>query len=139
MNRPPAVAIDFGSPESDIQSTSSLEFEHVGYPDHYQHQQHHHRAEETLPLHYMSEEKARRRVRPGGAAGGGGGVDAAEFNEKEQFEYQEYDDAGKDVYNKPRPYNGARISSGRLPAHPPPPPTSIVSAMPRTLSSWTRR
>lgn len=121
MNRPPAVAIDFGSPESDIQSTSSLEFEHVGYPDQYHHQ--HHRAEETLPLHYMSEEKARRRVRPGGA---GGGLDA-DFNEKEQFEYQEYDDAGKDVYNKPRPYNGARISSGRLPAQPFPPPTSIVS------------
>ncbi|KAJ2933739.1 hypothetical protein H1R20_g3356, partial [Candolleomyces eurysporus] len=144
MNRPPAVAIDFGSPESDIQSTSSLEFEHVGHPDHY-HQHHHHRAEETLPLHYMSEEKARRRVRVGGA---GGGTDA-DFNEKEQFEYQEYDDAGKDVYNKPRPYNGTRISSGRLPAHPLPPPASIrefiwqnLDLIPpivyTLLSCWTR-
>ncbi|RXW18469.1 hypothetical protein EST38_g7382 [Candolleomyces aberdarensis] len=144
MNRPPAVAIDFGSPDSDIQSTSSLEFEHVGHPDHYH--QHHRRTEETLPLHYMSEEKARRRVRVGGA--GGGGTDA-DFNEKEQFEYQEYDDAGKDVYNKPRPYNGTRISSGRLPAHPLPPPTSIrefiwqnMDLIPpivyTLLSCWTR-
>ena len=70
-----------------------------------------------------TEEKARRRLRVGVDATNG----EYEAPEKEQFEYQEYDDAGKDVYNKPRPYNGARVSSGRAPQRPLPPPTTIVS------------
>ncbi|KAF5322974.1 hypothetical protein D9611_009308 [Ephemerocybe angulata] len=158
MNRPPAVAIDFGTPDSP--NSSSFEFEEVGYPDPYHQHQHQYdpesyggRAnEETLPLHYMSEEKARRRVRAGAAAGNGSDFDggaAVSGNEKEQFEYQEYDDAGKDVYNKPKPYNGQRISSGRGPSQPLPPPTTItefllqnteviVPVVYTLLSCWTR-
>jgi hypothetical protein len=140
MNRPPAVAIDFGT-AADPDVSSSFEFEEVGYPDqyhhHHQHQYHDQRhSEEALPLYSMSvsEEKARRRVRvAAGGAQGAEGDSGFVAGEKEQFEYQEEDDKGKGgVY---RPYNGQRISSGRVPLQHLPPPTSIVSTFVRSLAS----
>ncbi|KAF6743799.1 glycosyltransferase family 39 protein [Ephemerocybe angulata] len=56
-------------------------------------------------------------------------------SEKRQFEDQEYAEAGKDVYSKPK--------AGRGPSHPMPPPTTInteviVPAVYTLLSCWTR-
>ncbi|TFK19151.1 dolichyl-phosphate-mannose-protein mannosyltransferase [Coprinopsis marcescibilis] len=150
--QPSAIAVDIDS------SDAASDFEEVPYPAEYYSNttRQAYRAEEELPLHYMSEEKARRRVvqRGGGhgedgpyegsGAHGGGGV-----AEKEAlFEYQEYDDAGKDVYNKVRTIQ-PRIASGRLPAQPLPPPTSvkeflwqnsehIVPIIYTLFSCWTR-
>lgn len=115
--KPSAVAVDFGTPDLDSPPRTSFDFEEVPYPaDHWSS-----RRQEELPLHYMQEEKARRRVvrGPGGLGGG--------LPTSEQEHYDEYDDnEGKDVYHKTR-YIQGRLGSGRLPQHPLPPPTSIVS------------
>jgi len=106
--RPPQVAIDFGTPPGSPSRTSSDDFERVPYPpDHHKSQQ-----VEELPLHYMNEDKARRR----GVVRGG----------PEPTGHEVYDDDGKDVYAKLRPFKG-RAGSGRLRRAPPPPPTTIVS------------
>ncbi|KAF9448288.1 glycosyltransferase family 39 protein [Macrolepiota fuliginosa MF-IS2] len=104
--RPSAVAVDFGQ----SQYSPDSEYEHVTYPHAVTEQQH-------LPLFHssMAEEKARRRVR--------GPVH--NDNEHIPADYDQYDDAGKDVYNKPNRNVRPHIASGRIPQPPPPPPTSI--------------
>ena len=96
----------------------SFEFEHNPYHSH-------HRSsvnrEEGLPLHYMSEDKTRRRVKATT-------VSVFDQQEKESYYGDYYDDEGKDVYSKLRP-KSSRLSSGRLPQLPLPPPTSIVSSI----------
>ena len=95
----------------------SFEFEHNPYHSH-------HRSsvnrEEGLPLHYMSEDKTRRRVKATT-------VSVYDQQEKEPYYGDYYDDEGKDVYSKLRP-KSSRLSSGRLPQLPLPPPTSVVSS-----------
>jgi hypothetical protein len=109
--RPPAVAVDFGTPDS---PRTSSDFEEVPYPSNHWAS----RQEEELPLHYMNEDKARRRVAksPGGAGG---------FDTMATSQLEAYDDDGKDVYNKMKP-NTNRVGSGRLRQGPPLPTTSIV-------------
>jgi len=125
--KPSAVAVDFGAPDPDYnlpRSDSSFGFEDVSYPT-----THHWSAaqeEQQLPLYSMSEGEARRRVRTGATGGGAGGFDPYE---KERYDD---DDEGKDVYNKPRAAQ-RQISSGRIPQHHLPPPTSIVSRPPTTI------
>jgi dolichyl-phosphate-mannose-protein mannosyltransferase len=115
--RPPAITVDFGAPDSDTPTRSSSEFEEISYPPNHNWSASHN--EEELPLHYMTEEKARRRVvrGPGTAGVFGSATDGV---------YGDYDDEGKDVYNKPRHVQN-RIGSGRLPQPLSPPPTTIVS------------
>ena len=74
--------------------------------------------EEGLPLHYMSEDITRRRVKATT-------VSTYDQQEKEHHYGEYYDDEGKDVYSKLRP-KSSRLSSGRLPQPPLPPPTSVV-------------
>ena len=93
-----------------------FEFEHIPYPS--QHWSSVNR-EEGLPLHYMSEDKTRRRVKAST-------VSTYDQQEKEPYYADYYDDEGKDVYSKLRP-KSSRLSSGRLPQPPLPPPTSVVS------------
>ena len=66
----------------------------------------------------MSEDKTRRRVKAST-------VSVYDQQDKEPYYY---DDEGKDVYSKLRP-KSSRLSSGRLPQPPLPPPTSFVSSI----------
>ncbi|KAF8227100.1 glycosyltransferase family 39 protein [Tricholoma matsutake] len=138
--RPPAITVDFGASESDTQTRSSSEFEEIPYPSN--HNWSASQNEDELPLHYMTEEKARRRVVRGSGS-------ASVFGQaNDGFGYADYDDEGKDVYNKHRHVQN-RIGSGRLPQPLVPPPTTIkefllqnlehVPAVVYTLlSCWTR-
>ncbi|RDB23014.1 Dolichyl-phosphate-mannose--protein mannosyltransferase 2 [Hypsizygus marmoreus] len=137
--RPSAVAVDFGTADSDTPRTSS-DFEEISYPSNYWSSSH---QEEELPLHYMSEEKARRRTGRGGPEGAG-----IYDHLGEKSPQQEYDDEGKDVYSKIRPAKN-RVGSGRLPQPPAPPPTTIREFLLQNLehippivytllSCWTR-
>lgn len=115
--RPPAITVDFGASESDTQTRSSSEFEEIPYPSN--HNWSASQNEDELPLHYMTEEKARRRVVRGSGS-------ASVFGQaNDGFGYADYDDEGKDVYNKHRHVQN-RIGSGRLPQPLVPPPTTIV-------------
>jgi dolichyl-phosphate-mannose-protein mannosyltransferase len=115
--KPSAVAVDFGTPDLDYnlpRSDSSFGFEDVSYPP-----THHWSVapeEQQLPLYSMSEGEARRRVRTGATGGSAGSFDPYE---KERYD----DDEGKDKSRAAQ----RRISSGRVPQHHLPPPTSIVS------------
>jgi len=105
----PAVAIDI---DSDSYLPAS-EYERISYPNNYHWPEQH----QELPLHYMSEETARRRLKPTVGEPYGSPV------QKESF--QDYDDEGKDVYNKLKSVS-TRVGSGRPPQRHPLPPTSIV-------------
>ena len=109
--KPSAVAVD-------IQSDPELaaEYNPISYPNTKLHWSDQH---EQLPLHYMSEDTARRRVK----------VSAHEVYgvQVPNETYGEYNDGGKDVYNKVR--RTTTIGSGRLPQPPLPPPTSVVSLL----------
>ena len=132
--QPPAIAVDFGEPLENRRNSD--DFEEISYPVHHQYL-----TEQQLPLHNMSssvgEEKARRRVPVAKNVSG--------YDEKLQHE-----DEGKDVYSKiqPRQPGLARVSSGKVYRHPPP-PTSIrefilqnMDIIPpliyTLLSCWTR-
>lgn len=123
--RPSAVAVDFGVADSETPRTSS-EFEEIPYPPNHWAAS---RQEEELPLHYMSEEKARRRTGRGGHEGAGI-YDTPGTKEQHQ---DEYNDEGKDVYNKIRPVKN-RVGSGRMPPPPAPPATTIVRKRSRSTS-----
>lgn len=116
--KPPAVAVDFGEPLEPHRNSD--DFEEISYPQH-----HHQYDAEELPLHNMSssvaEGEARRRVP----------VASTRLHPEhdEKAAQMHYDDEGKDVYSKlstlpMRPPPMARMSSGRVYRHPPP-PTSI--------------
>ena len=109
----PAVAIDFGTTDSDTYSRTSSEFEEVPYPSYTTSAFH---REEELPLHYMSEETARRRTVKTGMDG------PPPYEEKKPLD--SWDDDGK----KLRPVNN-RVGSGRLPQPLPPPATNLVCAV----------
>ena len=69
-------------------------------------------------MHYLSEDTARRRVKG-----------AAEGNSPEETKAEpEYNDEGKDVYNKMRVVKGPTLG-GRPQKPPPPPATSLVGFM----------
>ena len=110
--KPSAVAVDI---ESDPELLA--EYNPISYPNTNLHWSDQH---QQLPLHYMSEDTARRRVK----------VSAHDLYgvQVPKESYGEYDDEGKDVYNKAR-HTSARIGSGRLPQPPLPPPTSVVSPL----------
>lgn len=106
--------LDLGTSDPDAPS----EFEHNPYPSNHWSSVN---REEGLPLHYMSEDKTRRRVKAVA-------VSLYDQQEKEHHYGDYYDDEGKDVYSKLRP-KSSRLSSGRLPQLPLPPPTSVVSSI----------
>ena len=105
-------AFNLGTSDPD----APFEFEHNLYPS--QHWSSANR-EEGLPLHYMSEDQTRRRVKASS-------VSTYDQQEKEPYYADYYDDEGKDVYSKIRP-KSSRLTSGRPPQPPLPPPTSVVS------------
>lgn len=124
------IALNFGSPPGSPRTSS--DFEEVNYPHSTDSNSPDHslswtavpRREEELPLHYMNEDSARRRVvRPQG----GSGLYAEHYDAPSKHEagYAEYDDGGKDVYNKMKAARGP-VGSGRIHRPPPPPPTTIV-------------
>ena len=108
MSSSSAFNINLGTSDPD----APFEFEHDPYPRSSANR------EEGLPLHYMSEDKTRRRVKAMT-------VSMYDQQEKEHNYGEYYDDEGKDVYSKLRP-KSSRLSSGRLPQLPLPPPTSVV-------------
>lgn len=107
-------AFNLGTSDPD----SPFEFEHIPYPSQHWSSVN---PEEGLPLHYMSEDKTRRRVKAST-------VSTYDQQEKEPYYADYYDDEGKDVYSKLRP-KSSRLSSGRMPQPPLPPPTSVVSSI----------
>ena len=107
-------AFNLGTSDPD----SPFEFEHIPYPSQHWSSVN---PEEGLPLHYMSEDKTRRRVKAST-------VSTYDQQEKEPYYADYYDDEGKDVYSKLRP-KSSRLSSGRIPQPPLPPPTSVVSSI----------
>jgi hypothetical protein len=111
MSSSSAFNINLGTSDPD----APFEFEHNPYPRSSANR------EEGLPLHYMSEDKTRRRVKAMT-------VSMYDQQEKEHNYGEYYDDEGKDVYSKLRP-KSSRLSSGRLPQLPLPPPTSVVGSI----------
>jgi hypothetical protein len=107
-----STAFNLGTSDPD----APFEIEHNPYPSHHWTSVN---RDEELPLHYMSEEKARRRLK----------ASTTSILEQEKEQYGDYyDDEGKDVYRKLHP-KSSRLSSGRLPQPPSPPPTSVVSSI----------
>ena len=108
--RPSQVALNLGTPPGSPTRTSS-DFEELSYPS----SSHWSSQHEELPMHYLSEDTARRRVKG-----------AAEGNSPEETKVEpEYNDEGKDVYNKMRVVKGPTLG-GRPQKPPPPPATSLV-------------
>ena len=107
-------AFNLGTSDPD----APFEFEHNPYPNQHWSSVN---QDEGLPLHYMSEDKTRRRVKAST-------VSVYDQQEKEPYYADYYDDEGKDVYSKLRP-KSSRLTSGRLPQPPLPPPTSVVSSI----------
>lgn len=117
--RPSQLALNLGTPPGSPTRTSS-DFEEVSYPS--SHWSSHN--EEELPMHYLSEDTARRR---GKGAAAGNSVDEAKAE-------PDYNDEGKDVYNKIRVVRGPTLG-GRPQKPPSPPASSLVSTFASTASA----